>query len=106
MTATNGFSQNALRILKARYFMKNEKGEFLDKAPSDLFWRVARFVASAERTKKEEEHWAHKFLEVMIARDFFPKSPTLTEAVIQMWLSACCVIPIDDSMQSISEMKK
>ncbi|HEB34465.1 MAG TPA: ribonucleotide-diphosphate reductase subunit alpha, partial [Candidatus Aminicenantes bacterium] len=96
MTATNGFSQNALRILKARYFMKNEKGEFLDKAPSDLFRRVARFVASAEGTKKEEEHWAHKFFEVMIARDFFPNSPTLTGAGRQMCLSACFVLPIED----------
>lgn len=106
MTATNGFSQNALRILKARYFMKNEKGEFLDKAPSDLFWRVARFIASAERIKKEEEHWAHKFFEVMIARDFFPNSPTLTGAGRQMCLSACFVLPIEDSMESIFETTK
>jgi hypothetical protein len=35
MTDSQGFSPNAMRILKARYFMKNAKGEFLDKAPSD-----------------------------------------------------------------------
>ena len=32
-----GFSPNAMKILRTRYFMKNEKGEFIDKKPSDLF---------------------------------------------------------------------
>lgn len=81
--------------------MKNEKGEFLDKSPSDLFRRVARFVSSAEKTKKEQELWARKFFAVMKGRDFFPNSPTLTGAGRQMCLSACFVLPIEDSMESI-----
>ena len=47
MTDTAGFSENALKILKARYFLKSEKGELIDKAPADLFRRVADHVASA-----------------------------------------------------------
>ncbi len=101
MTDVQGFSENALRILKARYFMKNEKGEFLDRTPSDLFRRVARTIASAERTPKERERWGQAFLEAMMARDFLPNSPTLTGAGRDMCLSACFVLPIEDSMESI-----
>jgi len=36
MTNREGFSQNAIRILKARYYMKDDKGGFLDKTPADL----------------------------------------------------------------------
>jgi ribonucleoside-diphosphate reductase alpha chain len=106
MVKTDGFSQNALRILKSRYFMKNEKGELLDKTPSSLLRRVAQFIASAEKTRNEQEKWAHKFFEIMIARDFLPNSPTLTGADRQMCLSACFVLPIEDSMESIFETVK
>lgn len=103
MAAANDFSENALRILKARYFMKDEKGKLLDKTPSDLFWRVALFIASTERTKKEQDKWAQKFFKVMMNRDFLPNTPTLTGAGRQMCLSACFVLPIEDSMESIFE---
>ena len=52
-----GFSANALRILKTRYFLKNEKGELIDKVPADLFIRVARAVAAAERSVRDREIW-------------------------------------------------
>lgn len=101
MTESQGFSPNALRILKARYFMKNAKGEFLDKSPADLFNRVAKYVAAAERTPRERQAWAKMFFAAMIARDFLPNSPTLTGAGRDMCLSACFVLPIEDSMESI-----
>jgi len=101
MTEVQGFSENALRILRARYFMKNEKGEFLDKTPSDLFHRVARFIATAEKSPKDREAWAKIFYEAMMARDFLPNSPTLTGSGRDMCLSACFVLPIEDSMESI-----
>jgi ribonucleoside-diphosphate reductase alpha chain len=106
MSGAKGFSENALKILKARYFMRNEKGDFLDKEPADLFWRVAGFVASAEKTKKEQASWARKFFDAMMARDFLPNSPTLTGAGRDMCLSACFVLPIEDSLDSIFETVK
>ena len=106
MTDTQGFSPNAMRILKARYFMKNAKGELLDKAPSDLFERVAGFVASAERTPAARKAWARAFFDVMMAREFLPNSPTLTGAGRDMCLSACFVLPIEDSMESIFDTVK
>ena len=86
MARPDGFSENALRILKARYLLRDEQGKFLDKSPADLFKRVADFIASAESTKKDRERWAKKFYDVMMARDFLPNSPTLTGAGRQMCL--------------------
>lgn len=106
MGNTTGFSENALKILKARYFLKNENGEFLDREPSGLFWRVACHIASAEKTKKEQDSWSRKFFDAMMARDFFPNSPTLTGSGRDMCLSACFVLPIEDSLESIFETVK
>jgi ribonucleoside-diphosphate reductase alpha chain len=98
---TDGFSLNAMKILETRYFMKNDQGDQLDKSPADLFHRVAAFIASAEKTKKDQKHWERKFFDVMMSRDFLPNSPTLTGAGRDMCLSACFVLPIEDSMESI-----
>jgi ribonucleoside-diphosphate reductase alpha chain len=106
MADNQGFSENALKILKARYFMRNEDGEFLDRKPSDLFTRVARFIASAEKTKKDADAWSKKFFDAMMARDFLPNSPTLTGAGRDMCLSACFVLPIEDSLDQIFETVK
>src|SRR5512137_493059 len=106
MSASGGFSENALKILKARYFLKNDKGELVDKTPEDLFRRVAGFVASAEKTKAERKTYAEAFLRIMAGRDFLPNSPTLTGAGRGMCLSACFVLPIEDSLDSIFETVK
>lgn len=100
---TEGFSENALKILETRYYIKNEKGERLDNNPSDLFRRVSEYIASAEKTKTAQKKWAEKFFDVMMARDFIPNSPTLTGAGRDLCLSACFVLPIEDSMESIFE---
>jgi ribonucleoside-diphosphate reductase alpha chain len=101
MSGGNGFSQNAMRILKARYFMKSEDGEYLDESPSDLFSRVARHIASTEKTITEQKKWENRFYKLMMGRDFMPNSPTLTGSGRDMCLSACFVLPIEDSMDSI-----
>ena len=106
MPASGGFSENALKILKARYFLKNEKGELVDKSPEDLFRRVADYIASAEKTKAERKKYAELFLRAMAGRDFLPNSPTLTGAGRGMCLSACFVLPIEDSLDSIFETVK
>jgi ribonucleoside-diphosphate reductase alpha chain len=106
MAETEPFTENALKILRARYLMRNEEGEFQDKGPADLFHRVADYVASAEKTKKEQKQWAGRFFDAMMARDFLPNSPTLTGAGRDMCLSACFVLPIEDSLDSIFETVK
>jgi len=106
MVSTQGFSENAVRILKARYFLKDEEGKLLDSSPADLLQRVARAVAAAERTDEEKRRWEERFLRMMMERDFLPNSPTLTGAGRGMCLSACFVLPIEDSMESIFETVK
>jgi len=103
---TDGFSENSIKILKTRYYLKNDQGDFLDKSPADLFTRVASFVAGAEKGRAAREQWADRFLKVMLDRDFLPNSPTLTGAGRDMCLSACFVLPIEDSMESIFDTVK
>ncbi len=106
MKAGEGFSENALRILKARYFKTDKDGNFLENKPSDLFNRVAEHIASAEQSEKDKKLWKKRFFDVMMARDFLPNSPTLTGAGRNMCLSACFVLPIADSMDSIFDTVK
>ncbi len=106
MPATRGFTENALKILKARYFLKNDQGEFVDKTPEDLFRRVAGHIASAERTGADRRKYAEAFLRIMADRDFLPNSPTLTGAGRGLCLSACFVLPIEDSLEAIFETVK
>jgi ribonucleoside-diphosphate reductase alpha chain len=102
----SAFSENALKILRARYFMKTEDGGLIDKTPEDLFRRVADFIASAETTKESARRLADEFFRAMVERDFLPNSPTLTGAGRGMCLSACFVLPIEDSLDSIFETVK
>lgn len=106
MSEKEKFSENALRILKARYYMKDKEGNFIDKSPSDLLRRVARYIASAEKNSKDRKKWEDIFYEIMISRDFLPNSPTLTGPGRDMCLSACFVLPLEDSMESIFETVK
>ncbi len=98
---------NALRVLEKRYLRKNEKGEIVETA-EELFRRVAKNIASAdtlygEDAKKSEE----EFYNIMSTLEFLPNSPTLMNAGRELQqLSACFVIPVDDSMESIFEAVK
>ena len=101
-----GFSENALKILRSRYFKKNEKGELLEKKPSDLFRRVASYIANVEKSNKDKKEWEERFFQAMLSRKFMPNSPTLTGAARGMCLSACFVLPIEDSLEGIFETVK
>ena len=96
-----GFSENALKILKARYFMKDENGDLIETKPSQLFNRVSTFISGAEKTNKARDYWKKRFYEVMMNREFIPNSPTMTGAGRDMCLSACFVLPVEDSIESI-----
>ena len=101
-----GFSENALKILNARYFRKDEQGKMMEKKPSDLFRRVSKYIAQNEKTKEDIKFWQEKFFKSMMQRDFMPNSPTLTGADRNMCLSACFVLPIEDSLDMIFETVK
>lgn len=105
-TGIEGFSENALKILKARYFKKDENGELIETRPSQLFKRVSKYIAGAEKSKADKKFWENKFYKAMMDRDFMPNSPTLTGAGRGLCLSACFVLPVEDSLEKIFETVK
>ncbi|RME66193.1 MAG: adenosylcobalamin-dependent ribonucleoside-diphosphate reductase, partial [Nitrospirae bacterium] len=100
-------TENALRVLRARYLLKNEKGEPVE-TPEGMFLRVASHVAGAERNYNGDEFfWKERFYEIMTSLRFLPNSPTLMNAgKPQGQLAACFVLPVDDSMKSIFDTLK
>jgi len=106
------FSENAFTVLKKRYLKKDESGEALE-TPKDMFWRVATTIASTEKIHKksitddEIGRLAEEFYRIMVEKLFIPNSPTLMNAGRRLGqLSACFVIPIEDTMESIFEAVK
>ena len=101
-----GFSENAMKILRARYFKRGADGRVLERKPSQLFRRVAHHVSGAEDTPEKRSEWEEIFYASMMARDFMPNSPTLTGAGRGLCLSACFVLPVEDSLDAIFETVK
>ncbi|MBI4595715.1 MAG: vitamin B12-dependent ribonucleotide reductase [Candidatus Tectomicrobia bacterium] len=100
---------NAIKVLERRYLRKNTKGQLLE-TPEEMFRRVAKNIASAELILNPEaqvEVWEEKFYNMMADLDFLPNSPTLMNAGSELQqLSACFVLPVEDSMESIFEAIK
>jgi len=94
----------ALDILADRYLWKNAGGEIIE-TPDEMFRRVAHCVAQAE-PEHQRSYWENEFYKLMSSLDFLPNSPTLMNAgrpAPHGQLSACFVIGIEDSMESICE---
>jgi len=98
-------SENAKKVLAKRYLAKDEEGRLLED-PAGMFRRVARNIATADlfygRRDDEVKKTEEEFFEMMAALEFLPNSPTLMNAGRDLQqLSACFVLSIDDSMESI-----
>ena len=92
-------------ILHRRYLMKDCNGQVIE-TPAQLFKRVAKHVASAEAqygaTEKQIGALTQKFYTLMRAGTFLPNSPTLMNAGrAKGMLSACFVLPVEDSIDGI-----
>ena len=100
-------TENALKVLKARYLLKDERGKVIE-TPEGMFRRVARTIAAAEtQYGGNAAEWEEKFYELMTSLKFLPNSPTLMNAGKEIGqLAACFVLPVDDSMHSIFDTLK
>jgi len=100
-------TENALKVLNARYLLKDERGK-VKETPEEMFRRVARTVAAAEaQYGGNVPEWEEKFYELMASLKFLPNSPTLMNAGKDIGqLAACFVLPVDDSMNSIFDTLK
>lgn len=96
---------SALRVLHARYLRHDARGEACE-TPEQLFERVASAIAEAEPAP-ERARWAARFHAAMRGLLLLPNSPTLMNAGVSPGqLSACFVLPIEDSIEGIFETVK
>ncbi|SEA15631.1 ribonucleoside-diphosphate reductase class II [Desulfuromusa kysingii] len=100
-------SKNARTVLAKRYLKRDSAGQPTE-TPEDMFRRVAKTINAAETgTEKNKTNYEKQFLQTMSNLDFLPNSPTLMNAGRELGqLSACFVLPVGDTMESIFEAIK
>ena len=102
-------TDNARHVLQKRYLKKDKQGNVIE-TPEEMFRRVARAIAEAElqyQPKADVKATEDEFYRMMTSLDFLPNSPTLMNAGRELGqLSACFVLPIEDSMESIFDSVK
>jgi ribonucleoside-diphosphate reductase alpha chain len=99
-------SDNAGTVLERRYLKKREAG--VCEKPEDMLRRVADTIASADGAYGgDAKKTAQAFFEMMDSLKFLPNSPTLMNAGRELGqLSACFVLPVEDSMEGIFDSLK
>lgn len=99
------------RIVLERRYLRKENGRVVE-TPEDMFRRVARNIAEVETeiygaSKETAAAWEQTWYEMMVNLQFLPNSPTLMNAGRDLQqLSACFVLPVEDSMEAIFDAIK
>jgi ribonucleoside-diphosphate reductase alpha chain len=92
----------ARSVLQKRYLRKSADGRVME-TPGEMLWRVASYVAQAERRYGHDPRpWAREFYRIMACQDFLPNSPCLMNAGTELGqLAACFVLPLEDNIEGI-----
>lgn len=103
-------SENAIKVLEKRYLKRDKDGNCTE-TPADMFRRVASSIANADlqygKSQAEADELANKFYKSITDLYFMPNSPTLMNAGRELGqLSACFVLPVEDSLEGIFETVK
>jgi ribonucleoside-diphosphate reductase alpha chain len=102
-------SSNAMTVLERRYLKRDETGKVTETS-DELFWRVSKHVAQVDAVHDpsvQVSAVAERYYNAMANLEFLPNSPTLMNAGRTLGqLSACFVLPVEDSMESIFETVK
>ncbi|MEM2935299.1 MAG: ribonucleotide reductase N-terminal alpha domain-containing protein, partial [Candidatus Thermoplasmatota archaeon] len=100
-------TENALKVLEKRYLKKDENGRVIE-TPEEMFHRIAKNISLADKKYGEDTKKSEKeFYEIMSNLLFLPNSPTIMNAGTNIQqLSACFVLPVEDSMDKIFETLK
>ena len=98
-------TDNARVVLQRRYLSKDREGNVLED-PEGMFHRVAHNLSQSETlygaTDAQRTAVEERFYGVMRRLEFLPNSPTLMNAGRELQqLSACFVLPVEDSLDSI-----
>ncbi len=98
-------TENAKIVLQRRYLSKDREGNVLEN-PEGMFRRVAHNLSQADlnyaTSEAERQATEEEFNDVMRTLEFLPNSPTLMNAGRELQqLSACFVLPVEDSLESI-----
>lgn len=109
-TAKLSLSENALKVLERRYLKRDSHNNIVE-TPEEMFHRVAYAVAVIDKlygaTEEDVLKTEEVFYSIMAGLEFIPNSPTLMNAGRELGqMSACFVLPIEDSMESIFESIK
>lgn len=103
-------SENSIKVLEKRYLKRDKEGNCIE-TPADMFKRVASSIAQADsqygKSEQEVNELTKKFYDAITNRYFMPNSPTLMNAGRELGqLSACFVLPVEDSLEGIFESVK
>ncbi len=101
---------NAIVVLERRYLRKDEKGKVVE-TTSQMFRRIAKCIADVEKqhgkSSAEAARIEDEFYKIMTRLEFIPNSPTLMNAgTMFKQLSACFVLPVEDSIDGIFDTLK